>query len=160
VALGGAAVQDPSAATGTCCARHVFVNGSAAKAASQVLVGDRLEAHLAGRNWVLEVGRVIDKRMGAPQGAECVIDHSPPAPGREERAFANAVQAVRRSGIAASSTGYVVDLVIQRFHHRRWSFFGPTSSTNHASDDGISNEPPAVSAHEGGSSPVSRDELC
>jgi ribosome-associated heat shock protein Hsp15 len=73
-----------SAATEACRGRHVFVNGSAAKAASQVRVGDRVEAHLAGRNRVLEVVRVIDKRVGAPQAAECLTDHSPPAPAREE----------------------------------------------------------------------------
>lgn len=76
-----------SAATEACRGRHVLVNGSVAKAASQVRVGDRVEAHLGGRNRVVEVVRVIDKRVGAPQAAECVIDHSPPAPMREERAF-------------------------------------------------------------------------
>jgi len=77
-----------SEATEACRGRHVLVNGSVAKAASQVRVGDRVEAHLAGRNRVLEVVRVIDKRVGAPQAAECVIDHSPPAPAREERVLA------------------------------------------------------------------------
>ena len=73
-----------STATEACRAGHVRVNGSVAKAASQVRVGDRVEAHLASRNRVLEIVRVIDKRVGASQAAECLIDHSPPAPARNE----------------------------------------------------------------------------
>ncbi len=38
-----------SAATDASSARHVLVNGSVAKAASQVRTGDRVEAHVAGR---------------------------------------------------------------------------------------------------------------
>jgi len=73
-----------SAATEGCRAGHVRVNGSVAKAASQVRVGDRVETLLHGRNRILEVALVIDKRVGASQAAECLIDHSPPAPARDE----------------------------------------------------------------------------
>lgn len=76
-----------TAASEACRARRVLVNGAVAKAASQIRVGDRVEAHLTGRNRVLEVVRVIDKRVGATLAAQCVIDHSPPPPGREERVF-------------------------------------------------------------------------
>jgi ribosome-associated heat shock protein Hsp15 len=31
-------------------------------------------------SWSLEVARVIDKRVGAPLAAECMVDHSPPPP--------------------------------------------------------------------------------
>jgi len=79
-----------SAATEACRAGHVHVNDSSAKAASQVRVGDRVEAHLHGRIRILEVVRVIDKRVGASQAAECLIDHSPPAEAREEPFFARA----------------------------------------------------------------------
>jgi ribosome-associated heat shock protein Hsp15 len=34
---------------------------------------------------VLEVVQVIDRRVGAPIAAECIVDHSPPPPTREER---------------------------------------------------------------------------
>lgn len=44
-----------------------------------VKVGDRIEAFVE-RERILEVARVIDKRVGAAVAAACVIDHSPPAP--------------------------------------------------------------------------------
>ena len=77
-----------SAATEACRARHVCVNGTVVKAATQVRVGDRVEARIGGRERVLEVTRVIDKRVGAPQAVGCLIDHSPPAPERDARVFA------------------------------------------------------------------------
>jgi ribosome-associated heat shock protein Hsp15 len=78
-----------SAATDACRGGHVKVNGTTAKPATTVRVGDRVEARVHGRDRVLEVVRVIDKRVGAPVAAECVADHSPPPPPREERpAFA------------------------------------------------------------------------
>jgi ribosome-associated heat shock protein Hsp15 len=69
-----------SLATDACRGGHVRVNGLPAKAAATVRVGDRVEATLAGRRRVLEVARVIDKRVGAPLAAECYVDHSPPPP--------------------------------------------------------------------------------
>jgi ribosome-associated heat shock protein Hsp15 len=73
-------------ATAACKGGHVRVNGSPAKAAAPVRVGDRVEAQVHGRRRVLEVARVIDKRVGAPLAAECVVDHSPPPPPRDEQA--------------------------------------------------------------------------
>ena len=73
-----------SLATEACRGGHVKVNGSTAKPATTVGVGDRVEA-FSGRQRVLEVVRVIDTRVGAPIAAACVIDHSPPPPPREER---------------------------------------------------------------------------
>ena len=75
-----------SAATDACKGGHVRVNGAPAKPAAPVRVGDRVEASVHGRHRVLEVARVIDKRVGAPVAAECVVDHSPPPPPREELA--------------------------------------------------------------------------
>lgn len=74
-----------SAATDACRGGHVKINGAAAKPAAPVRVGDRVEATVHGRQRVLEVAQVIEKRVGAAIAAECVIDHSPPPPTRVER---------------------------------------------------------------------------
>jgi len=50
-------------------------------------VGDRVEARLNGRDRVLEVAKVIAKRVGAPEAASCVVDDSPPPPGKEDAVF-------------------------------------------------------------------------
>jgi ribosome-associated heat shock protein Hsp15 len=72
-----------SSATDACRGGHVRVNGAPAKPASTVRPGDRVEARVHGRDRVLEVVSIIDKRVGAPLAAECLIDHSPPPPPRE-----------------------------------------------------------------------------
>jgi ribosome-associated heat shock protein Hsp15 len=72
-----------ASATAACRAGHVQVNGLAARAASPVRVGDRVEAFLHGRQRVVEVVAVIAARVGAPRAAECLVDHSPPPPERE-----------------------------------------------------------------------------
>ena len=56
------------------------VNGKAAKPASVVKVGDRVEAYLHDRERILEVGRLIVKRVGAAVAVECFVDFSPPPP--------------------------------------------------------------------------------
>ncbi len=70
-------------ASEACKGGHVRINGRPAKPASAVRVGDRVEARVADRDRVLEVVRLIDKRVAAPLAAECVVDHSPPPPPRE-----------------------------------------------------------------------------
>ena len=72
-----------SAATAACQGGHVRVNGRAAKPATSVSMGDRVTATVHGDERVLEVARVIDKRVGAPAAAECMVDHSPPPAVRE-----------------------------------------------------------------------------
>lgn len=67
-----------SVATELCRAGRVTVNGSVGKPATAVRVGDRIEARIAQRQRVVEVTRVIAKRVGAPVAAECLVDHSPP----------------------------------------------------------------------------------
>jgi ribosome-associated heat shock protein Hsp15 len=74
-----------SLATDACRGGHVRVNGSVAKAATPVRVGDRIEARVHGRDRILEVVRLIDKRAGAAVAATCMVDHSPPPPPPEER---------------------------------------------------------------------------
>ena len=72
-----------SAAAAACTGGHVRVNGAPAKPATAVRVGDRVSARVGERERVLEVVRLIDKRVGAPLPAECVVDHSPPPPPRD-----------------------------------------------------------------------------
>ena len=72
-----------SAATEGCAAGHVKVNGAPAKAAHPVRVGDRVEAYVHGRQRILEVVQVIEKRVSAPLAAEALVDHSPPPPEKE-----------------------------------------------------------------------------
>lgn len=72
-----------SAATAACRLGRVRVDRAVAKPASQVKVGDRVEAVAAKRQRILEVVKVIDKRVGAPIAVTCYLDHSPPAPPRQ-----------------------------------------------------------------------------
>jgi ribosome-associated heat shock protein Hsp15 len=74
------AYKTRSAATTACQAGHVDVNGSGAKPAATVRVGDRITVRVAGRVRDLEVVQVIDKRVGAAVAAGCVVDHSRPPP--------------------------------------------------------------------------------
>jgi ribosome-associated heat shock protein Hsp15 len=72
-----------SAATELCSAGHVKVNGATVKPAHQVRVGDRVEAYVHERQRILEVVRIIEKRVSAPLAAEAMVDHSPPPPEKE-----------------------------------------------------------------------------
>ena len=55
------------------------MNRGAAKASTQVKVGDHVEAFI-DRVRILEVVTIIDKRVGAPLAAKCLVDHSPHVP--------------------------------------------------------------------------------
>jgi ribosome-associated heat shock protein Hsp15 len=72
-----------TAATDACRGGHVRVNDRPAKPATPIRVGDRVSTRLHGRERVLEVRQLIDKRVGAPIAAECLVDFSPPAPARD-----------------------------------------------------------------------------
>lgn len=74
-----------SQATDACRAGHVRVNRASAKPAQPLKVGDRVMVRLDGWDRELEVAGLIDKRVGAPAAAECIVDHSPPRPAREPR---------------------------------------------------------------------------
>jgi len=76
-----------SDATRACAGGHVEVGGRTVKPAHQVRVGDRVHARVGDRERILEVGRIIDKRVGAPIAAECFADHSPPPPERPLQAL-------------------------------------------------------------------------
>lgn len=75
-----------SAAADACRAGHVKVNGVAAKPATSVQPGDRIEARLSQRERIVEVKRVIVKRVGAAVAVDCFVDFSPPPPTREDPA--------------------------------------------------------------------------
>jgi ribosome-associated heat shock protein Hsp15 len=75
-----------SMATDACRAGHVAVNRGVTKPSTPVRVGDVVTIRLDGRDRVLEVARVIQNRVGAPIAVECVVDHSPPPPPREQAA--------------------------------------------------------------------------
>ena len=72
-----------SAATADLRSGHVRVNGAAARPATLVRVGDRVDVRFDQRERRLEVVKLIDKRVGASVAAECLVDHSPPPPPRE-----------------------------------------------------------------------------
>lgn len=67
-------------ATDACRGGHVRVNGTAAKPATAVRVGDRVEARAHRLERMLEVTAIIDKRVGAAVAAGCFVDHTPPPP--------------------------------------------------------------------------------
>jgi len=66
-----------SDASAACRGGHVRVNDRPAKAATPVRVGDRVAARAGGRQRDVEVLRLIEKRVGAPEAAACFDDHSP-----------------------------------------------------------------------------------
>jgi ribosome-associated heat shock protein Hsp15 len=72
-----------SAAAAACRAGHVRVNGTTAKPAQHVAVGDEVRMRAAGRERIVEVTRVVSKRVGPAVASECLIDRSPPPPPKE-----------------------------------------------------------------------------
>lgn len=63
---------------------HVTINGRHAKPSSTVGVGDRVVAYLNRRERIVDVTRVIAKRVGASIAVDCYVDHSPPPPERDD----------------------------------------------------------------------------
>lgn len=63
---------------------HVKVNGARVKPAHNVRPGDEVRVRQGDRERVVEVTKIISKRVGAPVAAECYIDHSPPPPARDK----------------------------------------------------------------------------
>lgn len=69
-----------SDATAACRGGHVRVNGRSVKPAQRVVVGDAVEARVHALTRIVEVRRVVDKRVGAAAAAECYVDHTPDVP--------------------------------------------------------------------------------
>ncbi|WP_285761106.1 RNA-binding S4 domain-containing protein [Nocardiopsis ansamitocini] len=63
-----------------CRAGHVRVNDRPAKPATAVRVGDDVRIHLNARTRIVEVGHVIEKRVGAPDAVRCYVDNTPVLP--------------------------------------------------------------------------------
>lgn len=74
-----------SAATAACKAGHVSVNDERAKAAQTVRIGDVVRLRFDGDERVLQVARLVSKRVGSPVAVECYLDLTPPKPPKEER---------------------------------------------------------------------------
>ncbi|MCD2196410.1 RNA-binding S4 domain-containing protein [Actinomycetospora endophytica] len=67
-----------------CRGGHVRVNDKPAKASTPVRSGDTVRTRLYDIPRVVEVGRVIEKRVGAPEAVTCYVDHTPPPPPKGE----------------------------------------------------------------------------
>ncbi len=74
------AYKTRSAATAACRAGHVRVNGNPAKAAQAVQPGDTIRVRQPGYERILEVRRLIAKRVGAEAAAQCFTDLTPARP--------------------------------------------------------------------------------
>ena len=74
-----------SAATASSKAGHITVNDERAKPAQSVRIGDIVRVRMDGDERILQVARLIVKRVGAPIAVECYVDLTPPKPPREER---------------------------------------------------------------------------
>ncbi|MGW4113267.1 RNA-binding S4 domain-containing protein [Actinosynnema sp. NPDC004786] len=69
-----------SDAAAACRGGHVRVNDKPAKPATSVTPGDEVRARVGDRTRIVEVVRVIQKRVGATDAVGCFIDRTPPPP--------------------------------------------------------------------------------
>ncbi|MER5970531.1 RNA-binding S4 domain-containing protein [Streptomyces sp. NPDC002055] len=69
-----------SLAASACRAGHVRINGERVKSAHPVRNGDQVRLRIAGRERIVVVSRLVNKRVGPPVAVECYVDHSPPPP--------------------------------------------------------------------------------
>ncbi|WP_208297312.1 RNA-binding S4 domain-containing protein [Actinophytocola oryzae] len=67
-------------AAAACRGGHVRVNDRPAKPATTVVAGDEVRVRVAGNTRLVEVVRVIQKRVGAPDAATCYLDRTPKPP--------------------------------------------------------------------------------
>ncbi|WP_326958586.1 RNA-binding S4 domain-containing protein [Amycolatopsis sp. NBC_01286] len=64
-------------AAAACRGGHVRVNDKPAKPATTVVPGDEVRVRVGGTTRILDVVRVIQKRVGAPDAATCFLDRTP-----------------------------------------------------------------------------------
>ncbi|WP_159944876.1 MULTISPECIES: RNA-binding S4 domain-containing protein [unclassified Nocardiopsis] len=69
-----------SEAAQACRGGHVRVNDRPAKPATAVKAGDEVRVRLHGTTRVIDVGHVIEKRVGAPIATRCYVDRTPAPP--------------------------------------------------------------------------------
>ncbi|MCC8250676.1 RNA-binding S4 domain-containing protein [Saccharothrix luteola] len=69
-----------SDAAAACKGGHVRVNDRPAKPATSVSPGDEVRARVGDTTRIVEVVRVIQKRVGAADAVGCFIDRTPPPP--------------------------------------------------------------------------------
>lgn len=67
-------------AAAACRGGHVRVNDRPAKPATTVSPGDTVHARIGDRTRIVEVTRVIHKRVGAVDAVTCYLDRSPAPP--------------------------------------------------------------------------------
>jgi ribosome-associated heat shock protein Hsp15 len=70
-------------AADACRGGHVKVNGKPAKPSTSVQVGDHVEALIGQRQRIVDVTKILSKRVGATLAVECFDDHSAPPPERD-----------------------------------------------------------------------------
>lgn len=63
-----------------CRGGHVRVNDRPAKPSTTVVPGDEVRARVGDRTRIVEVVRVIQKRVGAPDAVTCYLDRTPAPP--------------------------------------------------------------------------------
>jgi ribosome-associated heat shock protein Hsp15 len=78
------AFKTRTAAGVACTSGKVTVNDEPAKPATQVSIGDVVEARRGDRSLVYRVVELIEKRVGAARAAECYEDLSPPRPKKSD----------------------------------------------------------------------------
>jgi len=69
-----------SDAAAACRGGHVRVNNRPAKPATSVSAGDEVRLRAGGTTRIVDVVRVIEKRVGAPVAVECFVDRTPAPP--------------------------------------------------------------------------------
>jgi ribosome-associated heat shock protein Hsp15 len=83
-----------SDAAAACRGGHVRVNDRPAKPATAVRPGDEVRARVYEQTRIVEITKVIQKRVGAPEAQACYLDRTPPPPPK----VARPVFAVRERG--------------------------------------------------------------
>ena len=67
-------------AAAACRGGHVRINDRPAKPSTTVAPGDQVRARVGETTRIVEVVRVIEKRVGPPDAVTCYLDRTPPPP--------------------------------------------------------------------------------